>query len=174
MRRRAGEPFAVPDRAGFTLLELLIVLILLSLAGGLVAVRVGSGTDRARFESAVGQCAAFVRAAKDHARTHSVPVEILVDPEERRLVAVALETESGGPVRRRTVAVFPLPAVVEDFRIEPTDPLYSGDGRARLAFTFLGTTPGGTILLLRSGQQGKSIRVLQPMGALEVSIYESG
>ncbi len=67
--------------SGFTLLELLAVITLMSLAVGITVLRMDGFTDQSRLQSAASQLASLVRLAQAQARTSGVPrlIEYKID-----------------------------------------------------------------------------------------------
>lgn len=71
---------------GYTLIEVMAVLLILALAAGVVAPSVGRGLDGIRLRAEVAGVASFLRAAREQAVTHHTPYEVTVEPESRLLV----------------------------------------------------------------------------------------
>jgi general secretion pathway protein H len=114
-RRREGPE----GSAGFSLLELVVVLFVLALAVGLVAPAISRSTDAIRLRAEVAGFAAVLRHAREQAITTRRPHTVVVDPVEHQMRMV-----SGEEVRRtKTIpeqwtvaAVEPSPLAV---RFEP-------------------------------------------------------
>jgi general secretion pathway protein H len=70
--------------AGYTLLELLVVLAVLGLAAALVLPRVGTGRERVALRSAALQLAAGLRAARTEAMSGSTETAFVLDLTQRR------------------------------------------------------------------------------------------
>ncbi|MGH7398464.1 MAG: prepilin-type N-terminal cleavage/methylation domain-containing protein, partial [Candidatus Rokuibacteriota bacterium] len=73
-------------RRGYTLIEVVVVLLVLALAAGLVAPSVGRSVDALRTRAAVAGVASFLRAARTQAITREVRCEVRVDRDTHALV----------------------------------------------------------------------------------------
>jgi general secretion pathway protein H len=82
--RGAGE-------RGFTLLELLVVLLLLAVAAGLVAPAVGRSVDAVRLRAEIAGFAALIRHAREQAIASRRPHTVSIDEREHRLQVTAAE-----------------------------------------------------------------------------------
>lgn len=67
------------SRDGFTIIEVLIVLILIGVVGGFAFMRVQSGLAQARAQAAAGVIAADLKQAHSLAGRRRVPVRISID-----------------------------------------------------------------------------------------------
>jgi general secretion pathway protein H len=81
--------------AGFTLLELLVVLLLLAVLASFAGSRIMVGMDGPALRAASGELAAVLRRARSEAIVHNAPVAVLVD----------VDAPSFGIVGERTYAV---------------------------------------------------------------------
>jgi prepilin-type N-terminal cleavage/methylation domain-containing protein len=78
--RRRGRRIDRPSRAaGFTLPELLVVLLLVSVVLGLAFVRLGAAADRAAVRAAVSEAASVFAAARNAAIYRRAPVAVRID-----------------------------------------------------------------------------------------------
>lgn len=80
-------------RRGFTLLELLVVLVIAALAGSIIAFGVGGGLENMRLRTASKQILAVMRHARDQAASLKTRTSVEVDQETRRVV---LQGAKGG------------------------------------------------------------------------------
>jgi len=67
-------------RRGFSLIELVVCITIISIVAGLAAVRFGRSAERARVESAAKRVAAAVDDARTRARTRGSSCRLAVDP----------------------------------------------------------------------------------------------
>lgn len=77
---------------GYTLIEVVVVLLVLALAAGLVAPSVGRSVDALRTRAEIAGVASFLRGARAQAITREAPCEIRVDRDARGLVLQTGET----------------------------------------------------------------------------------
>lgn len=82
-RRRAHAP---APAAGFTLPELLVVLLLVSIVLGLAFVRLGAAADRAAVRAAVSEAASVFIGARNAAIYRHAPVAVHIDTASAVLV----------------------------------------------------------------------------------------
>jgi len=92
--RLTALPLEGRGEGGYTLLELVITLLVLALAGAVTAPSVSRGMEGLRARAEVSGFAAFLRAAREQAVTRGEPQEVRVDPESRTL---ALAAANAGP-----------------------------------------------------------------------------
>ena len=79
---------------GFTLVELVVVLFLLSLVAGLVLPAAGRGIEAVELRAQVARLSAFLRYGREQAVTKRVAHEIRVDPEAHRLTLSPVGSDS--------------------------------------------------------------------------------
>ena len=84
MISRARRRFGLSG--GFTLLELLVVLVIVALAGSIIAFGVGGGLENMRLRTASKQLAAVLRHARDQAASLKTKISVQVDQEKRSVV----------------------------------------------------------------------------------------
>lgn len=130
-------------QAGFTLLELLIVLVLVTLMMGLSAVLFGNFLSSGRLNAAAREVSATIRYARSLARIDGEKQTVLIDLDSRQY---GIE---GGRTR----------ALPKDVHVMIEDP-FSGQmrtGEYRITFQPYAGAEGGTIVLWNSR---KSISIL--------------
>lgn len=82
------------SRAGFTLIELVVVLFLLAVATGLVLPAVGRGIETLELRAQVAGFSAFLRYAREQAITKRTAYEVRVDPEFSQLTLVPVGSDT--------------------------------------------------------------------------------
>jgi prepilin-type N-terminal cleavage/methylation domain-containing protein len=101
--RRGCRPAHVPrEAAGFTLPELLVVLLLVSIVLGLGFVRLGAAADRAAVQAAVSEAATVFIGARNAAIYRHAPVAVHIDT----LSAVLVTRGDTLVLRRRDLQAF--------------------------------------------------------------------
>lgn len=134
---------------GFTLLELLVVLLIMSLSVALVVPSIGKGLEGLRVHAAARKLAAVLRRARSLALAHNAIYQVVISPRERVYQVVRAEgwwavTGDGSWQEGKGSSLL---EGVEMIAAEP--PVF--------AFFPGGGSSGGTILL--AGEGGKSLRV---------------
>lgn len=132
---------------GFTLLEIMIVL---TIAGLLVAVSVPSAAKLYQsmvYRSAVGDARALLEAARYQALTQGVSVDVLVQPDTRRM--------SIGP---NLLDATPLPEALS-LRVTGAAELQRGNQTAVIRFYSDGSSSGGSISIKRNSSGGTKLHV---------------
>ena len=94
------------SRAGYTLMELVVVLAVLAIATALVAPAVGRTAEDVAARAQVAAVAAFLRGAREQAVTSRQTVEVRVDRDAHALLLrrAAREGEDTPPARRAFAA----------------------------------------------------------------------
>lgn len=87
--------------AGFTLLELLVVLAILAVATGLVLPSVGRGTEALRLRSEAGRVAAVLREARLKAVSQRYPTRVTLDRTRNTVVVVG--RDAAHPLRELAI-----------------------------------------------------------------------
>ncbi|WP_299178582.1 GspH/FimT family pseudopilin [uncultured Neptuniibacter sp.] len=124
---------------GFTLLELLIVLIIAGLAMSVVAPRFGGLLPEVQLRSETGKVVSLLRQAQSISMSRGVMIEVAVDGEHSSIQIKELG-EAGTPM-------IPL----------ELNAVLSSEGRGAIRFYPDGTSSGGRVEL----QSGQRIRVVQ-------------
>lgn len=143
---------------GFTLIELIIVLILLSVATALVAPRLTGSLDRMNAESTARRISSALRFARSHAVTEKIPYLAIFDMDTNMLSVMASlmpdetdsdeadpdDTQTNDPQKPRVYVLS------EGIRLKEGVPL---DGETMTTGTFVmgffpgGGTTGGKVIL---------------------------
>ncbi len=84
-RHRLDIPNRGAAAAGFTLVEILVVLVVLALATGVALANLSTLQQRARLESETRELTAFLLSVPDHARELHAPAYLHWDATSRRL-----------------------------------------------------------------------------------------
>ncbi len=133
---RAGR--LVPS-AGFSLTELLVVLALVSLAGGIAASTIRSGREGQNTRAAVADLANALRQARARAISGAGQTRVTLDLKERQYIW----TRDKPPKRLPEDAEILFSAVAQEVTNEKT---------AAIRFYEDGASSGGEIVLTRRGQ----------------------
>lgn len=126
-------------RTGFTLVELLVVLLVLVLAIGVAAPRIGSGIDNAQLKQSARQFASALRHARGKALAEGADSTVTLDTRERHY-------RISGAERRYT-----LPEGVE-VQLETARSELGADGVAAVRFFPDGTSTGAKVTLMNDSR----------------------
>ena len=121
------------NRSGFTLLELIIVIFLITLMVGLSAVFFANTLPSGRFNATAREMASTIRQAKHLAQLNG----------EKQVITIDMDSRSYG-IEGRGEKKLP-----SGLHIKVTDPL-TGDitnGQYHMTFHSAGSTEGGTVIL---------------------------
>lgn len=132
---------------GFTLIELILVLFILTLVAGLALPAVGRGVDLLQLRAEVATFSAFLRYARQQAITRREPHEVTINPQAHLLTLRVPRTGTERASRRLSPRIA--------IRVEA--PI----GRS-ITFSRRGLSGGGTFRLV--GAQGRAYQVrLHPL-----------
>lgn len=96
-----GATGSASARYGFTLIELVAVMIVIGLLSGIAVVSVSGHIHHARLVQAIQRIESLDRRARDEARQHSRPVGLLFDPRQRLVSIVTRPSERATDSTRR-------------------------------------------------------------------------
>ena len=121
------------NRAGFTLLELIIVIFLITLMVGLSAVFFANTLPSGRFNATAREIASTIRQARHLAQLNG----------EKQVVTIDMDSGSYG-IEGRSEKKLP-----SGLHLKAIDPLTGGitSGKYRMTFHPAGSTEGGTVVL---------------------------
>ena len=148
-------------RRGFTLVEMMVVVVLISVIAGISFPAVTSGIDTLRLRSAGESIVGLFNSALDRAERRQQPVEIIIDRVNNSIAVVG-----SGPNVERLVE---LPQGVRILAIAP--PLPQGDGPLR-SFLLLpsGAVPRFSIMLVNARGALRNISVDPITGVARMAI----
>lgn len=129
-------------RRGFTLIELIVVLFIVTLVAGLALPAVGRGVDTLQLRSQVATFSAFLRFAREQAITRREAQEVTIDADAHLLILRAAGAETSRASRRLSPRI----------AIETERPAGSA-----ITFSPQGLSTGGTFRLV--APDGRSYRV---------------
>ncbi|TAN51363.1 MAG: type II secretion system protein GspH [Methylococcaceae bacterium] len=128
------------NNAGFTLIEISVVLVIAAAALALVAPNLGGVLERTRLTSATREIASGLRYARAHAMTSGRPAEFWLDIGAHRYLA--------GDRSKPHV----LPDSVK-LSLTTADSQATADGKGFIRFFPDGSSTGGKVLLEAAGQR---------------------
>jgi general secretion pathway protein H len=165
-------------RAGFTLLELVVVLFILALITALVAPAFSRSFGQAQLKAATRDLAALFRFARTEAITSQGVLEVVLDRQTnsywlRGIVQTSTGQGTEQPVQSRQARIRALPTgVTLKSVVIDTGPLRE-DERGSIIFFPHGSSTGGSIDL--SDEKGRGYRILvdPTVGLVRVSTAEN-
>jgi type II secretion system protein H len=154
---------------GFTLLELLVVVALMSLMAGMVVPRMAGSLDRMNARTAARKVSAALRHARSQAAAEKKTFVVQVNFSERTLAVTAIShragssnsmTREGNPASALT-----LPAAVRFVEVRSSQGHVLTEGLFEVRFTPFGGSSGGEIIL--GDEENRRFRIsLDPLTGL--------
>jgi len=89
-------------QSGVTLMEMLVVLTIIAIAGAIVYPSVGSGLDNVRLRTTAERLGSTFRFARDTALHHEVVCQVTVDPEQQRVSLEEIDARHPAASRLRS------------------------------------------------------------------------
>jgi general secretion pathway protein H len=166
-------------KKGFSLIELLVVLVLISVFTAFVGVNVGGSLGNMGLKTASKKVAASLRYARSRAITESVPYVALLDLNRNRLTIKPDLTSSGGEKEADNSASNPMENgakrydLPEDVKFKDALAFDGSESDSRFfAIVFMpnGCSSGGTILLENNRERGSAVKIDFVTGTVRVEI----
>jgi len=166
-------------KKGFSLIELLVVLVIISVFSTFVAVNVAGSLGNIALKTASKKVAASLRYARSRAIAESIPYVALVDLNQNRLTVkpdvsaseTGDETDGLSPkTKRGGVKRFNLP---EDVRFKKALAYDGSESDSRffaVAFMPNGCSSGGTIFLENSRKRESTVKIDFVTGTVRVEL----
>ncbi|MFZ7111147.1 MAG: GspH/FimT family protein [Desulfatiglandales bacterium] len=168
--RAASSTFAM---SGFTLLELIVVLLLISLITAFVVPNLAKSLGRMHAEAGVREISALLRYARSQAITRNAPYAAVFDLHADRLTVGPLETpeeggDSGAAPAGRDEKVYLPP---EGMRFEEATAFDGGTPQAgvfKVLFFPGGGTSGGQVTMMDKEERRFSLSIDMITGSVEI------
>jgi prepilin-type N-terminal cleavage/methylation domain-containing protein len=144
-------------RAGVTLIEMLIVVMIISIIAGVSFPAMTSGLASVRLSSASGSAASFLTAAMNQVERHERAAAIVIAPMENRL---AIYTAASGEKPDKTLQM-------------PQGVSIEGDEARRFLLQPGGTFPRITLVLRNEKGARRSVRIDPATGVPDIQRIES-
>jgi len=164
-------PWPQSGKAGFTLVELIIVLVIIGIAAGLVGIMIGRGSDGLEMKTFAKEVSSILRYARNHAVSEKRTYCFVINKEdgEIRLYADEDKTENEEDNEEDNEEKENLPVIARPL---PEDLLISIDDDnsdvLNMEFFPLGNSSGGTIKLEKENGSVFFIDVNRITGRIEV------
>ncbi len=159
------------NRSGFTLLELLIVLVLIGLTAAIAAPRLSGTHDKLPLGTAAKHLSALMRLARSNAVTRGHTVVVYADPETNRIVmAAAADRTHADPTHQNKEGASGPVALIDPrhaYRLPPGIAVSRvvSEGGMRLEddaialFFPIGNSSGGQLVLTDAAGRRKTITI---------------
>lgn len=166
-------------KKGFSLIELLVVLVLISVFSAFVGVNVAGSLSNMGLKTASKKVAASLRYARSRAITESVPYVALLDLNQNRVTIKPDVTSSGrkketdnyaSKLKKSDTKRYDLP---EDVKFKNALTFEGAESDSRFfAVVFMpnGCSSGGTILLENNRERGSAVKIDFVTGTVRVEI----
>jgi len=151
-----------PAKGGFTLVELLVVLVIMVVISGVVTVAMGPSLRDARMRSACRMVASSLNYARSYAATSGKPARVLFYENGRRLrVEVPDDTSEGGRnMRELTTSAGRRRNLPEDVVVNRIVKVGSSQGTDYIEFDKLGQAEAAVIEIIDTGGGNKMYAVV--------------
>lgn len=172
-------------RNGFSLLELIIVLILISLSTALVAPTLSRFSKAIDLKTAVKKVSGILRYYRSEAVNKGKVYQIILNPEGREVKVESIDLseenegekkkegeQSGEGPKELSPKTYSLPQGVEIKEIDLVSPQYPSD-LPTVEFYPNGGSNGGSFLLNLSGQKGYKIKIDFITGVVKIERIEA-
>jgi general secretion pathway protein H len=149
------------NKNGFTLIELIIVLIIITIGATLVGIYIGGGREGLQIRSFAKDIAATLRYARNQAVSEKILYCFVIDAKDSMYRLYRVNNEAEGDIQ--LIIDKPIPEDINVFIGEPGRDVYD------IEFFPQGNTSGGEIEV--AGKSGRSIRIKVHMisGKVEVT-----
>lgn len=166
-------------KKGFSLIELLVVLVLISIFSAFVGINVAGSLGNMGLKTASKKVAASLRYARSRAITESVPYVALLDLNQNRVTIQPDLTSSGrkekagdsaSKLKKSGMKHYDLP---EDVKFKNALTFEGAESNSRFfAVVFMpnGCSSGGTILLENNRERGSAVKIDFITGTVRVEI----
>ena len=147
---------------GFTLIEVLAVVVVLGILASLVAIKVNGHVQRARLVQAADQLAVLDRRARDEARQRSVPLQLQIDT-DRGVARIRSRQSAADGTTPRVVASGSVSFA--DVRLSGNRPVHDGTldvsslGQSETYAVRLSAPDGAALWLVTLGLSGQHLRL---------------
>lgn len=150
--------------SGFTLFELMVVMILIGLMAAFVFPRIGGNGDRLRLRTAAKSVAAMLRYARDQAVTRGNSYALVYEPVHRQFWVAAIDamaTDDSDHEIPDTIDLKNVYELPDGITTDPQDVVEKAVGGAYpiVAFFPLGNSSGGTLTLVNARGMEASIQI---------------
>ncbi len=136
--------------SGFTLVEIIIVMVIIGIAAGLVGVYVGSGSDKLALRTFTKDVSAVLRYARNHAASEKKSYFFEIDREKNRYKLYSRKVNDDEETNM--VIDKPIPGGLEIF-VDSEDDVYD------IEFFPRGNSSGGEIVVRAQDNRGYSLSV---------------
>ncbi len=161
---------------GFTLLEIIVVMMIISIAGSMVFMNIGRGAEKREIKIFVEKMISVCKKARMSALSKGVPVSFVISPMDRQCW---IKEETGraegeiadGKSMDARKSVFPIPGKI---LIEAGGLTEEADGLYRIIFYPDGSSSGGDLAIRQGDKYAFFCRIDLLTGIVSVALEDNG
>ena len=154
---------------GFTLIELVVVLVLIGISVALVAPTISHSLDRAQFQKDIRSVSTMITLARSEAIAHKVTYALSLDLDKHTVWVDAYQRGNERPTKHATLS----PLTHTDTLRVNTQNRDKTSGIGTLLFYPNGSSGGGTIHMSRHGQKEQVEIILNVVTGLATSTRQT-
>ncbi len=154
---------------GFTLLEIIVVMMIISIAGSMVFMNIGKGAEKREIKIFVEKFMSVCKKARMTALSKGIPVFFVISPVDRQCWIKEETGHAQGEIAGHSV--FPIPGKI---LIEASGLTEEEDGVYRITFYPDGSTSGGDLAIRQGDEYAFFCRIDLLTGIVSLTQEDNG